>query len=245
MPYSGHVPSISHRPSRAARLRSGLPSESPIILEQEGDAVKKELESTPQAARLESWIVDARSGSRAALDHLFSTYRPYLLAAARQDLGAELRTRIDAADVVQDTLIEACRDFPHFRGRTEKDLLAWLRQILHNNLCNERRRHIRTAMRSVCCEVSLEEVAAEQMRNAARGAAQSPSAQAQAREENEALEQALRRLPDHYRKALLLHTWEEMTFAQIGEHLHCSAEAARKLWGRAAEQLIAVLRDRD
>jgi RNA polymerase sigma-70 factor (ECF subfamily) len=203
----------------------------------------REPETTPLTTEVENWIADARAGSRVALDHLFAACRPYLLTAARQDLGTALRTRIDAADVVQETLIEACRDFPHFRGRTERDLLAWLRQILHNNLANERRRHMQTAMRSIHCEVSLDEVALDQLRDLARGGG-SPSAQAQAREENEALEQALRRLPEHYRQALILHTWEELTFAQVGEQLHCSAEAARKLWGRAAEELVAVLRDR-
>jgi len=203
----------------------------------------REPEPTPQTEGVKSWIAEARAGCRLALDRLFGVCRAYLLAAARQDLGNALRTRIDAADVVQETLIEACRDFPHFRGRSEKDLLAWLRQILHNNLANERRRHIQTAMRSIHCEVSLDEVALGQLRDVARGDGESPSARAQAREENEALEQALRRLPDHYRQALVLHTWEELTFAEVGEQLHCSAEAARKLWGRAAEELVAVLRD--
>jgi RNA polymerase sigma-70 factor (ECF subfamily) len=204
-----------------------------------------EPETTPQTTGVEHWIGQARAGCRTALDRLFGVCRPYLMVAARQELGTALRTRIDAADVVQETLIEACRDFPHFRGRTERDLLAWLRQILHNNLANERRRHMQTAMRSIHCEVSLDEVALDQLRDVARGGETSPSAQAQAREENEALEQALRRLPEHYRQALVLHTWEELTFAQIGEQLHCSAEAARKLWGRAAEELVAVLGDRD
>jgi RNA polymerase sigma factor (sigma-70 family) len=68
----------------------------------------------------------------------------------------------------------------------------------------------------------------------------SPREHAQAQERSEALQRALRKLPEHYRQVLLLHTCEELTFAQIGERLHCSAEAARKLWGRAAKEFALV-----
>ncbi|HEY7426615.1 MAG TPA: sigma-70 family RNA polymerase sigma factor [Gemmataceae bacterium] len=210
---------------------------------EEAKIVKMEPKTAPQTAGMEQWIAEARRGSRAALGQLLAACLPYLLVAARQDLSAELRARVDAADVVQETLIEACRDFARFRGRTEKDLLAWLGQVLRNNLANEHRRHIETAMRNIHCEVPLTEAALNCLRDLARSEGDSPSAQAQARERSEALEQALRRLPEHYRQVLLLHTWEELTFAQVGERLRCSAEAARKLWGRAAEELATVLGD--
>ena len=202
-----------------------------------------EPEALPRTASVEEWIAEARRGSRAALDHLFGACLPYLQVAAHQDLGAALRPRLDASDVVQETLIEAYRDFPRFQGESKKDLLAWLRQILHNNLANERRRHIGTAMRSVHCEVPLSATALNRLQDVARSDRESPSGQAQARERSEMLQRALRQLPEHYRQVLLLRTWEELTFAQIGVRLLCSAEAARKLWGRAAEELAMVLGD--
>jgi RNA polymerase sigma-70 factor (ECF subfamily) len=202
--------------------------------------VIREPETTQQAAGVGQWIAEAREGSRAALDQLFGACLPYLRVAARQDLGAALRSRIDAADLVQETLIEACRDFRYFRGKTEQSLFAWLRQILHNNLTNERRRHISAAMRSIRCEVPLNKAALNRLRNAAQNDWSSPSEQAQAQEKSEALERALRQLPEHYRQVLLLHTLEELTFAEVGKRLHCSAEAARKLWGRAAKEFALV-----
>jgi RNA polymerase sigma-70 factor (subfamily 1) len=174
---------------------------------------------------------------------LFGACLPFLRTAAHQHLGAALRSRLDAADVVQDTLIEACRDFPFFRGKTEKSLFAWLRQILHNNLTNERRRHIAAAMRSTRSEVPLNRVAMNQLENIAQNEWESPIRQAQIQERNAALEWALRQLPEHYRQVLLFHTWEELTFAEIGERLHCSAEAARKLWGRATKEFAVVFAD--
>lgn len=202
-----------------------------------------ELEASRPAVYVERWIAEARGGSRAALDRLFGASRSRLLAAANRRLSTALRRRLDASDVVQETLMEAWRDFPHFRGETEAEFLVWLRQILRNNLANEHRRHIHSAMRSTRRESPLVEAASVQLPDIAGSESESPGTQAQARERHEALEGALQRLPEHYRQALCLHTQEGLTFAQVGQQLRCSAEAARKLWGRAAEELARLLGD--
>jgi Sigma-70 region 2 len=36
---------------------------------------------------------------------------------------------VDASDLIQETMLEAYRDFHRFRGVTEAEWLAWLRQI--------------------------------------------------------------------------------------------------------------------
>jgi len=204
----------------------------------------KEPKSAPQATDVERWIAEARQGNRAALDQLFGICLPYLRTTAQQHLSAALRSRLDADDVVQETLIEACRDFPHFQGKTEQSLFAWLRQILHNNLSNEHCRHI-AIMRSVRSEVSLNKEVLNQLDDTAPSDGKSPAKQVQIQEQSEAVEQALQQLPEHYRRVLLLRIWEELTFTQIGERLHCSAEAARKLWGRATKEFALVLGDAD
>lgn len=188
------------------------------------------LEESPLA--VERWIAEARGGSRAALDRLLETCTPYLLAAAKRNLCAALRCRLDPVDVVQDTLMKAWRHFPQFRGATEAEWFAWLRQILRRNLANERREHVRTAMRSVQYEVPLAETVAI-----------SCDSQVQAQERSEALALALRHLPERYQQVLNLHAQEEMTFAQVGRQLRCSAEAARKMWKRAVQKLVCFLGD--
>jgi RNA polymerase sigma-70 factor (ECF subfamily) len=189
------------------------------------------------------WIVEARGGSRSALERLLEAYSPHLLALAKRELCAALRSRLDPADVVQDTLLKAWRNFPQFRGETESDLLAWLRQILRRNLTNERREHILSAMRSIQREVHLAETGMISRRDDPGSEVGSPDRQAQALEWHEMLEMVLRRLPKNYRQVLHLHTQEEMTFAQVGRQLCCSSEAARKLWKRAAKKLARLLRD--
>src|SRR5262249_42221775 len=88
------------------------------------------------AADPERLLALARAGDGAALGQLFELYREYLTLLASVQLGQRLRGKVDAADVVQETFLEAHRDFAQFRGATEAELTAWLRQVLARNLAN-------------------------------------------------------------------------------------------------------------
>jgi RNA polymerase sigma-70 factor (ECF subfamily) len=190
---------------------------------------------------VDQWLKEARRGNGEALGELLQACRPYLLLMANQDLDQVMGGRVAPSDVVQDSLLEASQGFLDFRGRTPGELLAWLRRILQNNLANERRRNVATQKRTVEREVPLAEALSAELLRCALSPADSPSAFIQARERDEALERALGQLPDHYRQALLLHTCDGLPFAAIGEQLNCSAEAARKLWARAAAELSQLL----
>jgi RNA polymerase sigma-70 factor (ECF subfamily) len=65
----------------------------------------------------------------------------------------------------------------------------------------------------------------------------SPSGHAMARERDEQLERALGNLPDHYRRVILLRHRDNLSFAEIGDVMQLSENAARKLWWRAIERL--------
>src|SRR6516165_12677859 len=100
-----------------------------------------------------------RSGDGQARDLLFTRYRQYLWLLAQGQLGGKLRARCDPSDLVQQTLLEAFRDFAGFTGAHEAELLGWLRQILAHNLYNEAR-HQGAQRRDAARQVSLEEVQA-------------------------------------------------------------------------------------
>jgi RNA polymerase sigma-70 factor (ECF subfamily) len=70
---------------------------------------------------------------------------------------------------------------------------------------------------------------------------ESPSAQARAREQDEEQQRALRRLPERARQAIVWHQWDGLTFAEVGERLGCSEEAARGIFRRALEELKELL----
>src|SRR4051812_26573615 len=95
-------------------------------------------------APLSGLLVAARDGGPADVWSLLALYRDYLtrLAAARMPPG--LRAKAGPSDLVQDTLLEAHRDFARFRGRTEAEWLGWLRRILVHNLGHFERRYFGT-----------------------------------------------------------------------------------------------------
>src|SRR5690349_15670639 len=64
-------------------------------------------------------LQEARTGSLEALGELLEQCRDYLLTIARRELPPPLQAKVDPADVVQETFIEATRDFAHFRGKTK------------------------------------------------------------------------------------------------------------------------------
>src|SRR5262245_36499707 len=91
-------------------------------------------------------------------------HRSWLALLARLLVDARYRAKFDPSDVVQQTLLEAVRDWPKFRGSTEAELAGWLRGILAHVLLHEMRRYGGTARRDVAREVSLEQALAESSR---------------------------------------------------------------------------------
>jgi DNA-directed RNA polymerase specialized sigma24 family protein len=56
-------------------------------------------------------------------------------------------------------MLEACRDFQRFEGRTEQEWLAWLRKILAHNAADFVRRYRGTAKRAAGREVPFRDPA--------------------------------------------------------------------------------------
>src|SRR5262245_25719741 len=174
---------------------------------------------TPAEAASEL-IRRCRKGEAPAREQLFDRYRHYLQALARAQLGRHLRTKCDPSDIVQQTLLEAYRDFGEFQGCREAELLAWLRRILAHNLFNEAR-HFAAQQRDAAREVSLEQMQAGvdqsslALGNCLAADTPSPSADAVQRESAVQLADALARLPDDYRQVLMLRGFEELPAEEV------------------------------
>jgi RNA polymerase sigma-70 factor (ECF subfamily) len=189
--------------------------------------------------RIKRLIGEARGGNREALGELLQAFRLLLLAEANAKLPPGLEAKAGGSDLVQETFLEAQRDFPQFIGTTEAELRAWLLTILDHNVANLRRKYYDTAKSQVCREAPLDAGStSEGPGDWLTTGAPSPSSLAVSREEEELLLRALGRLTDEERTVIRLRHREEATFTEIADRMGLpSAEAARKRFSRAVEEL--------
>jgi RNA polymerase sigma-70 factor (ECF subfamily) len=192
-------------------------------------------------------IRDARRAAPGALDGLLEAYRNYLGLVARTGIDQSLQGKADPSDLVQETLLKAHQHFGQFRGQTEAELVAWLRQILARNLADLVRRFRAAEARQVARERSLEDLVgapAQPLGRLLAGAGGSPSQSAQRRELSVVLADALAELSADYREVIVLRSIEELDWEEVARRVRRSEGAVRMLWARALKQLRPLIESR-
>ena len=187
----------------------------------------------------DEFLRQSRSGDQEAVGDLLSAYRHYLHLMARVQVDRRFAGKVEPSDLVQDTLFQAHRCFDQFRGTSERQLMAWLRQLLATQLAQqvrrftarkrdpnlERRLHSEVQQSSVTFESQL------------AGPVSTPSQHAARREESARVSDTLASLPAHYREVIILRNLEQKEFAEIAQQLDRSVDATKKLWVRAIKKL--------
>lgn len=187
-------------------------------------------------------IAAARLHADQELGPLLDLYRSYLGLLARFEVGPRLQRKIDPSDLVQETLLDAHRQFSRFEGTTEAQFLAWLRRILAGRAANTVRHYLGTQSRNVQQELEVQlnesfERASGHLSQIAIATSESPSQHAQRREQAVLIADALHQLPDDYRDVIVLRHWDELTFPDIAQRLNRSVDSVEKLWLRALGKL--------
>lgn len=185
----------------------------------------------------------ARQGDDSARGRLLEKYQTYLLLLARLEIGRRLQTKADAADLIQETFLEAHRNFRNFRGQTERDFIAWLRAILLAQTALFVRRYVGTQGRNVYREQQLEISSSRSSRIPAAGILSpdsTPSQHAVKQEQGVLLADALDQLPPEYREVIIMRNLEELPLVEIAAAMGRSVNAVQKLWVRALARLREI-----
>jgi len=182
-------------------------------------------------------LASARQGSAQAVGEALETCRSYLLLVANREMNKSLRAKVGASDIVQETLIQAQSIFDRFDGATDRELRRWLGAILKNKLLQVHRTYLGTTKRQLRQEVPMELGENDSRADWLAAPMPSPSEIAQLTEDEHALHRALAKLSKEHRLVIVLRSLERKSFAETGAVLGRSAEAARKLWMRAIQQL--------
>jgi RNA polymerase sigma-70 factor, ECF subfamily len=170
-------------------------------------------------------------------------YRDYLRLLARVGLDPRLRGKLDPSDIVQETLLRAHEHRDQFRGQTEAERVAWLRQILAMQLIDAVRRFT-TGARDIRLERSLEAAVEQSSARLEQLLAKEDagSTRESVREERLLrLAEALAQLPPDQQAAVELQHLHGYSVEAVAEHLGRSKAAVGGLLRRGMRRLRELL----
>jgi RNA polymerase sigma-70 factor (ECF subfamily) len=177
----------------------------------------------------------------------FERFRNYLRILAEIDLSPRLRSKVDASDIVQQSLLEAYECLDKRRGTTDPELIAWLRTILSRNLLNTARDY-GAQKRDVRREMPLAQRVEQSSVRLEQFLATSDTTPSQNAIQNERLAQladALAQLPDDWRTAVILKHFHDWPLAQIAEHMGRTNLAVAGLLKRGLKRLRELMAEPD
>ncbi|OYP38029.1 sigma-70 family RNA polymerase sigma factor [Rhodopirellula sp. MGV] len=170
---------------------------------------------------------------------VIAKFEPYLRMLARTRMRQAYQAKIGASDMVQQAMMQAVAGFDGFRGGTEAELMAWLRQILAHHLCHLDR-DLHRDKRDIRREQSMEQkLAASSMRleGLLAGSDRSPSQNVALGESVIQISEALDKLPEAQADAVRLHYLEGMKLSEVADELGKSTGAIAGLLHRGMKAL--------
>lgn len=167
-------------------------------------------------------VAKAQAGDRESFGRLAELYRERLEIQVRSRLGGKVRARLGVDDVVQETYTVAFESIGKLRYRDEESFYRWLGSIAEHLIWS-------SSQKKAWDQIHLaHDVAGEDT---------PPGKLLQRKERFERLEQALRGLPEDYRRVLTMARIEGRRVSEIAARMNRSEAAVHKLLARALSRL--------
>jgi RNA polymerase sigma-70 factor (ECF subfamily) len=169
------------------------------------------------------------------------------MVAARLD--PMLSGRVDASDIVQETMMEAVQKLPNYLRDKPLPFYPWLRQLAIGRLANVTRQHMhsqrRAAGREAAVDVGLSDESMMALAHVVASQDGSPSQQAIRAESQAAVRAALASLPLVDREVLILRFVEQLSAKEAASILGITPEAVGMRRLRALRRLSDQLQGSD
>jgi RNA polymerase sigma-70 factor (ECF subfamily) len=193
-------------------------------------------------ANVAQLVALARQGDASAQEQLLVKYRPYLRLLAWRRLPKFVNQRTDGSDVVQQTLVDAFRGLPEFRGATETEFTAWMLRLLERNLLQIARDNT-AEKRDVRREAHDRngESSAQLTWHSLGASGSSPHVRVLRGEAALHLAQALDQLPAEQRAAVEMRYLDQQPLRAIAETMQRSVNSVAGLIRRGVEALESLL----
>jgi RNA polymerase sigma-70 factor (ECF subfamily) len=187
----------------------------------------KEIENRPDHGLVER----CQDGDAAAFDELVNRYKNRVYNVAYRFLG----NHEDAQDVAQEVFIRAYKGIQKFKGAAK--VSTWLHSIT-GNLAKNRIRDSRRKGRDQ--GTSIEALVEKSVHDSLADDGPTPDQTAQKGELDEVLQQCLGELPEHYRMAFVLRTFDGLSYEEIADAMDCPPGTVKSRLNQAR----TLLRDR-
>jgi RNA polymerase sigma-70 factor (ECF subfamily) len=176
----------------------------------------------------------------------FEAFRPYLTILVRGQIPMSVQSRLDASDIVQETLLEAHRKQDQYEGSREpRQIAGWLRRLLSCNLADALRTHYRQ-QRDVRRELDVQRTLDESSLGLDHLLLAEDTTPSQRLDRNfRALKvaRALEQLPDNQKSAILLRYFQHASLEEIALSLETTKPATAGLLKRGLATLREQLRE--
>lgn len=181
-------------------------------------------------------VAAAQSGDRRAFEALFDRVLPKVRTIAAFGMGAQLRSRLEIDDAVQEIFTEALRLLPQFDPRREGSFFGWLREVARHKLLALADRELGREKRDPRRQARLpDSTTAFSLMPPAT--VTSPTGAILRSEQLDLLHRALAKLNDEHRKVILMRCIEGRSTAETAAALGRNENAASVLLFRALAKL--------
>ncbi|MEL6896003.1 MAG: sigma-70 family RNA polymerase sigma factor [Planctomycetota bacterium] len=170
-------------------------------------------------------------------------YMPYLRMLASFRMRKRLRAKIGESDIVQQTMVAAVENRDQFRGETDAEMRAWLRQILARKISHADR-DLHRDRRDISREQSIDQALQQssmRLEQMLGDGGPTPSQYAMRGERVLQLAAAIERLPNDQGDAIRMHHIEGLKLTEIAEILEKSPGAIAGLMHRGMKTLKQIV----
>lgn len=165
--------------------------------------------------------------AREKLDVLYNLYEQPMYRVAY----AILHNKCQAEDAVSDAFIKIAENLDKIKNPDSEKTRCYIIKIIKNESINQYRRNQRESERFVSTE-SIADIEDNQMESAMEQA-----------ELEDMLDGVLLKIPEKYRKIMIMRCVYEMSFQEIAEELNEKASTVRKQYERAKKMLLKAFGD--
>ena len=200
---------------------------------------RRNLKLHPVDARERERIRRVAAGNTDALRSLVVEYHPLAYSLAYKVLGE----RGDAEEVVQDAFVKIHRALPQFRG--DSSLKTWILRIVMRLSLNRRRDRARSAWFRLGLNQGTDQDGAELLSDLPPGTTPNPESQCISGETRAIILKLVDELPDPLREALILNSFEELSYDEIARVLQVPVGTVSSRIFSARKKLLGKLRHHD